>query len=90
MDNWSDVLKSKKFWASLIFSLILKELITRLSVLSSSAALTLWGRLLQIITLGSTAVRDAPYAAAALNPYPMPALMLTSTLFLLFLHGVSS
>jgi hypothetical protein len=76
METWSEVLKSKKFWAAVIASLVFKEIFTRLSVLTAAGGLKLWSRVLYIVTLGSAEVRDAPYASAALNPYAVPSLML--------------
>jgi hypothetical protein len=85
METWSDIFKSRKFWAAIVASLILKEIITRLSVLTSAGALRLWGKALYIITLGSARVRDAPYASAALNPYPVPPLMVLVFLLCAFI-----
>jgi hypothetical protein len=86
METWTEILKSHKFWVAIVASLILKEVLTWLSVLTTAGVLRLWSKILYVITLGSTTVRDAPYASAAVNPYPVPSLMI---IVLLLMVGMS-
>jgi hypothetical protein len=82
METWAEIFRSRKFWAAVIASLIIKELITRLSILTTTGILKLWSKILYVITLDSAAVRDAPYASAAVDPYPVPPLMLLTGVLL--------
>jgi hypothetical protein len=85
METWSEILRNRKFWAAIFASRVLKEILTRLSVLTTTGALRLWSRALNVASLGSAAVRDAPYSSAALNPYPVPPVMLLSIAALVFI-----
>ena len=85
METWAEIFRSRKFWAAIFASLVLKEILTRLSVLTTTGALRLWSRTLTVVSLGSDTVRDAPYASAALNPYPVTPVMLITGLTLLFI-----
>jgi hypothetical protein len=84
METWTEIFKSKKFWAAVIASLIAKEIMTRLSVMTASGAVRAWSRILFLVSLGSERVRDTPYASAAINPYAVPTLLLIVGLFFLF------
>ena len=74
MNEW----KNRNAWGWVLVSAVIAWILGHILDLFKSSAITLWGRFLSIISLGSTAVRDAPYAMAALNPYPLPSLVLVT------------
>lgn len=75
MEDWKDW-KTRKFWIGLLALALVTAALEHLLTLSASGALKAWGRLLEIASFGSERLQDAPFAAAALNSYPLPSLIL--------------
>ena len=69
-------LKSIRGWGYLLVVGCFSWIVTHILNLFQAGAIAFWGGLLSVITLGSSTVRDLPYAMAALNPYPVTSLML--------------
>ena len=75
-------LKSWKTWKFLIIAALVDWVLVHLLDVVKTGTATLAGKLLSIVTLGSHTVRDAPYSAASLNPYPIPGVLLILVLAL--------
>jgi len=67
--------RSRKFWIGLFITALATWLLERLFSLTWVGTSHLWSKLVFVITLGSAKVRDAPFALAALNPYPLAPLL---------------
>lgn len=78
-----------KWLASVALGAVVSVLIEHLFHWSYVGGSHFWAWLLQLLTFGSTTVRDAPFASAALNPYPLPSLttLLVATLATLMAHA---
>lgn len=71
--NW----KSRSTWITILVTAFIAWLLNRTLDMTATGATLLWGKLLFVITLGSATVRDAPFASAALNPYPLTPILLS-------------
>jgi hypothetical protein len=81
MKQW----RQRDFWLTLLITLFLGWVANHLLDFTAVGTLRLWSRVLGILSLGSAAVRDAPFESAALNAYPIPGLALMAAgLSLLF------
>lgn len=47
----------------------------------------MWADLISVISLGSKTVENMPYSTAALNPYPLPSMMILTVMILLLTFG---
>jgi len=78
-------LKSWKTWKFLLIAALVDWFLIHLLDSLKTGTATLAGKLLGVVTLGSHTIRDAPYAAASLNPYPLPgALLVLAIMFATF------
>lgn len=76
MEDW----RSKKAWLGTALVAVVAWIVAHILDLFTFEAIGIWRKLLALISLGSAHVRDLPYSTAAMNPYPLPSLIL---LFLL-------
>ena len=72
MEDW----RSKKAWIGVVLVAAIAWMVSHILDLFTTAAIGIWGNLLALISLGSVRVRDLPYSMAAMNPYPLPSLLL--------------
>jgi hypothetical protein len=72
MEDW----RSKKAWIGVLLVAAIAWMVSHILDLFTTAAIGVWGNLLALISLGSVRVRDLPYSTAAMNPYPLPPLIL--------------
>lgn len=67
--------KSLRTWSYLLAAGLIDWILVHVLNLFQIGAVSLWGKAISVITLGSSTVRDLPYAMAALNPYPISSLL---------------
>lgn len=68
MQRW----KKRGYWFTLL-TLLLGWILNHLLDYTMSGTARVWWRLLTVASLGSQKLRDAPFEAAAINPFPIPA-----------------
>jgi hypothetical protein len=84
MENLKN-LKNWKTWLFLVIAAFVEWVVIHLLDVASSGTQSAWGRLIQIITLGSRKYRDMPYREAVTDPYSS-----ASFLLLLLATGLAS